>query len=259
MVSATSTNTLGFLVWSFLVSVLGWLIAVINTWADLRKRERGWRVAALALTSKLRAGAVSVGVVSVVAAGMWTIFLVRTAYYDHAQLVELHARDAKRIEADESRLNFYRYNVSTRDPVFGNLMHLLQSFAIYRNGVHGESCVVRVTAPRETLALASMLAQFSIATSNCPTFGPDELFDRNPDLRAETMNGMVPDAIVFHAVRDDKAANELFVQLSSQFKLVRSYEMPAVNDYQTPIGGYAHTVWLQFGSRVKWNGEPAAQ
>ena len=80
------------------------------------------------------------------------------------------------------------------------------------------------------------------------------LGDMDPDETAATMRGMIPDAIVFHAARDDKAANELFMRLSNQIKLVRSYELPSVN-YQTPAGGYVHTVWLQFGSKVKWNSE----
>lgn len=66
---------------------------------------------------------------------------------------------------------------------------------------------------------------------------------------------MVPDAIVFHAARDDRAANELFMRLFNQIKLIRSYKMPNATDCQSPPGGYAHTVWLQFGSQVKWNSQ----
>ena len=255
MVSATSTNTLGFFVWSVLVAVLAWLIAVLNAWLNIRKEQRGWQGLAVAFRSNLKAGSISVGVVFIVAIAMWAVFCVRTVYADHTQFVALHAEDTKRIADEETQVKFYQHNISTHDPVFSNLIYLLQDFAVFRNNVHGETCVVRITAPEQSQPLASAFAQFSVNTSNCPTFGPDELFDRNPDLKGETLNGMVPDAIVFHAARDDRAANELFSRLSNQVKLVRSYNLPSVHDYQTPAGGYAHTVWLQFGSQVKWNSE----
>jgi hypothetical protein len=66
---------------------------------------------------------------------------------------------------------------------------------------------------------------------------------------------MVPDAIMFRAARDDGAALRLFEELGNQIKLVRSYDLPANPKYQVPPGGYAHTIWLQFGSKVKWNSE----
>ena len=234
MVSATSTNTLGFIVWSVLVAVLAWFIAVLNAWLNIRKQQRGWHSVAVAFRSNLKAGSMSIGVVLTVAIAMWAIFFVRTVYADHMQFVALHTHDAKRIADAEAKATFYQHNISTHDPVFSNLIYLLQDFAIFRNSVHGETCVVRITAPEQSQPLASAFAQFSVNTSNCPTFGPDELYDRNPDLKGETLNGMVPDAIVFHATRDDRAANELFSRLSNQVKLVRSYSLPSIHDYQTP-------------------------
>jgi hypothetical protein len=155
----------------------------------------------------------------------------------------------------ERDLEIHRHSVSTTDPVFPNLIYMLQAFAVFRSEVHGESCVVRITAPATSQPLASVFAQLSVATSNCATFGPDAPLNTNPDLESEAMNGMMPDAIVFHAAHDDRAANELFMRLYNQIKLVRSYKMPNATDYQSPPGGYAHTVWLQFGSQVKWNSE----
>jgi hypothetical protein len=255
MVAATSSNTLGVFVWGVLPALLAWLVAVAIVWFRLHKQEQGLPRSIWLAFRNSTAGLVGIGALFVIALVMWTVFTLRTVYYDHEHFVTLHAEDAQRIRDAEAKLAFYRSNISTQDPVFGNIIYLLQAFAVFRNGVHGESCVIRVTAPSESLPLASMVAQFSVATSNCATFGPDELFDRNPDLKTETLQGMVPDAIVFHAARDDKAANELFMRLSNLIKLVRSYDLPSTHDYQTPAGGYAHTVWLQFGSQVKWNGE----
>ena len=58
---------------------------------------------------------------------------------------------------------------------------------------------------------------------------------------------MVPDLIVFHAARDDRAAEQLFIGLGNQIQLKRSYEIPA--------GKAKNFVWLQFGTKTKWNSE----
>jgi hypothetical protein len=95
------------------------------------------------------------------------------------------------------------------------------------------------------MAVASAVAQLSVAVG----------FENNPDLARETLEGMQPGRIVFHAAKDDAAGNELFVRLSELFSLKRSYDLPVSPDYQIPPGGYSHTVWLQFGDHVTWNGE----
>lgn len=186
---------------------------------------------------------------------MWAIFFVRIIYDDHMQLIAQRAGDLRRITQLERDLQVHRHSVSTSDPVFTNLIYMLQAFAVFRGEVNGESCVVRITGAPTSQPLASVFAQFSVSTSNCATFGPDAQLNTNPDLESEALDGMVPDAIVFHAQREDKAANKLFMRLYNQIKLVRSYKMPNVADYQSPAGGYVHIVWLQFGSQVKWNSE----
>jgi hypothetical protein len=255
LMSATSTNTLGFLVWSLLVVVLGWFITALSAWSNLRKQEGGWGAIAPALRTSLKGGGVGVSIIVALAVVMWAIFLVRTVYDDHMQLIAQRASDLRRTTQLERDLQVHRHSVSTSDPVFPNLIYMLQAFAVFRGEVHGESCVVRITAPAMSQPLASLFAQFSVSTSNCATFGPDAPLNTNPDLESEALDGMVPDAIVFHAQREDKAANELFMRLYNQIKLVRSYKMPNAADYQGPAGGYVHTVWLQFGSQVNWNSE----
>jgi hypothetical protein len=159
----------------------------------------------------------------------------------------------------KSELDHRKNEMETSDPVFGNIIALLGAFSSFRTYLQGESCVIVVTAPQDSASVATAVAQLQIATSNCRTLGPDELFDRNPDLYAKTTNGMVPGAIVFHAAKDDVAANQLFSRLSNQLKLVRSYSPQSSTDYLSPAGGYKHTVWLQFGTNVKWIGEMQGQ
>jgi len=218
---ATSTNTLGFLVWSLLVAVLGWFIAAIIAWNNFRKQEGGWRAVAPALKASLKSGGVGVSIIVALAVVMWAILIVRTIYDDHMRLVADRASNLRYVAELERDLQAHRHNVSTSDPVFPNLICMLQAFAVFRGKYMGNR------APLNT----------------------------NPDLESEALDGMVPDAIVFHAQREDKAANELFMRLYNQIRLVRSYKMPKASDYQSPTGGYVHTVWLQFGSQVKWNSE----
>jgi hypothetical protein len=49
-------------------------------------------------------------------------------------------------------------------------------------------------------------------------------------LARETLEGMQAGRIVFHAAKDDAAANELFVRLSELFSLKRSYDLPLSPD-----------------------------
>ena len=147
-----------------------------------------------------------------------------------------------------------RHSIITTDPVFPNIIYMLQAFHIYRTVRHGGPCVLKVTAPRGPGAdLASMMAQFSNSVTGCFTFGPLMTFDQNPELEIEATDGMVPDAIVFHADKDDKAAEQLFINLGNQIKLIRSYK-PPTRDFQVPTPE-ARVIWLQFGTDPKWNSE----
>lgn len=155
-----------------------------------------------------------------------------------------------------NELAIRRHSLQTDDPVFPNTIYLLEAFNIYRHARNGEPCVIRVTAPtRNAAAMASMVAQFSDSVSDCLTFGPDMNFDLNPGLEKEVTDGMVQDAIVFHAARDDIGANVLFSRLGEHIKLIRSYKL-AVFAYSIPKQkGPVRLIWLQFGPDVRWNSQ----
>jgi hypothetical protein len=115
-----------------------------------------------------------------------------------------------------------------------------------------------VTAPMDSSSLASVVAQFSNSVSDCSTFGPFPPGD--PDWDKATNDGMVPDVILFHATREDKAAEELFIHLGNYIPLQRSYKLLAKKYYQLPAGvEHPHIVWLQFGTNVKWNSQQQRQ
>ena len=189
---------------------------------------------------------------------IFTWAAISEIWKDHYSLVKLQVEN----KTLSTSLYKKRHSIDVTDPVFPNIIYLLQAFDGYRHMRKGAPCVLHVTAPEpisDSAALASAFAQFSNSVSDCYTFGPDMLFDLNPDLKKEARTGMVPDAIVFHAARDDKAALQLFDSLSNQIRVVRSYELPAKpvykirQDLELPI-----TIWLQFGTNVRWNSELTA-
>lgn len=59
---------------------------------------------------------------------------------------------------------------------------------------------------------------------------------------------MVPALIVFHAARGDKAADQLFNDLGNYIRFKRSYEI-------RPGSSPKNHIWLQFGTKTKWNSE----
>lgn len=141
-------------------------------------------------------------------------------------------------------------HIYTTEPIFSNIIYLQQAFRSFRGRTivpGGNMCTVRFTAPQETHDFAFTIAQLSIQGSNCATFGP---FDPgiNPDEDRRTINGMVPNKVVFHMAKTDSAANQLFNDLFNYLPLQRSYDGVGTNPDE-------HTVWLQFGSQVNWRVE----
>lgn len=59
-----------------------------------------------------------------------------------------------------TELDVRKNSVFVRDPVFTNIIYLLQDFRIYRGAQQGKPCVIYVTAMPDSLALASTVAQF---------------------------------------------------------------------------------------------------
>jgi hypothetical protein len=147
------------------------------------------------------------------------------------------------------QLNAARNNLDIHSPGANNLMYMLQAFRSYRGMLGGYkpiSCSIRLTAPANSGPIPSTVAQFSIQVTNCTTFGPMPTSD-SPDEERDAVTGMVPEVIVFHSRRGDKAAFALFDNLSSLVPLQRSYEVPK--------GSPENFIWLQFGPNVQWNSQ----
>src|SRR5258705_7908488 len=112
-------------------------------------------------------------------------FLVRTVYDLHQTLADTNQRLIASNENLSTDLEIRKYSISTADPVFPNTIYMLQAFNIYRHALAGAPCQIKVIAPPESAAMASMIAQFSNSVSGCSTFGPMDS-RMNPDVEKET-------------------------------------------------------------------------
>jgi hypothetical protein len=251
-VAALSQTNLSVVAYSIVSPIAVFLI----TLALLRK----WRPGADAseqLKDSAIAGFVGLAVPLGIMATVFAWNIPQAIYDDHRTAGDKYQELTQKNEGLRADLKSRKHSIFTTDPVFPNTIYLLQAFDIFRHARRGTSCVIEVTAPHgEGAAMASMVAQFSNSVSDCSTFGPDMNFDLNPELEKHAMDGMIPDAIVFHATPDDKAANQLFINLGNQIRLVRSYQLPVKPDYQTPPHeGTLSVIWLQFGTHTMWNSE----
>jgi hypothetical protein len=244
MVAAMSTNTLGFLVGAIGISSCIWLAGLGYEWFALRDLRQALGKSVKFLFIDFAGVCLFLGIA-------YPTLVIRTVYFDHTGLKYESQSNKSEVQKLNRELEFRRHNMSAHDPVFTNMTRLLEAFAVYRIRIHGESCAIKITAPDENNEFATGIGNFSNAVSTCTTMGPF-MGITDPDITKETTDGAIPDAIVFHAGRDDKAANELFDNLSNQIKLIRRYDSPEVNN---PRGTYSHVVWLQFGSKTKWTSE----
>jgi hypothetical protein len=252
MVAAFSTNTLGFLTSTLGLVFCIWLVTFLYQWAGTTTPKKLTARCASALSKTARPLLLDLAGLCIFLLIAWPTFVIRTVYFDHSGLV--YANSQQKAKANESRAQvlFLQNNITTTSNVFINIRDLLTAFAVFRQERNNEPCLIEFTAPKETEQLADVFANYSNATSNCQGYGP-AIGSTDPDEIAEATLGMIPDAIVFHAARDDKAANVLFDNLSNRIKLVRRYDLPKVN--QSLRKPRQHTIWLQFGSAVKWNSE----
>jgi len=149
----------------------------------------------------------------------------------------------------ETLVQSRRHSLDTTEPVFPNIIYLLKAFRMYRFAIgHDTKCTVYITAPPGSTQFASMVAQVSIATSNCATFGPhgDQL---TPTLEKEALEGSVPGVITIHAAEHDRAADKLLNSLASVFRVKRGYKPIAQGRLADSVP--SNYIWLQFGANTR--------
>ena len=254
LMSATSSSTLGFFLWTILVAVIAYFAGVLA--AALKLRSKGTvHPFKQALTESLLTGIFSFLGLALLVLLAWAVFVVPTVYSEHQMFVAQNATLTADNATLRKDLNWRKHNISTTDAVFPNLIYMLQAFVFFKRDMNGTSCILYFSAPKETAPLASVMAQLAGPLSGCSPLGPVSADD--PDLDQEVIDGMVTDAIVVHAAKGEKAADKLFTTLGNQIQLKRSYRLlrnPKERS-SSPVQNQQHLVWLQFGKNVKWNSE----
>jgi hypothetical protein len=258
MIRATGTTTLGFVVWTLLIAAMGWAATIAAKWFELKRNKASFPLRSALRDSASSGVSTAVGI-AMLAVIVFCVFVFRTDYDDHDSLVVENKKLVSLNAVVNEEIKKRKTHIYPNEPVFGNVNSLLMAFDMYRHARHGEPCVIWISSPpNATSTLSSEVAQFSNSVSDCFTFGPFP-GGGNPEYDEEAMRGMLPDTVIFHAKKDDKAAFQLFSNLSSLFKTKLSYELPSdiKSHYGLPpqIAGKEEVIWLQFGTEVKWNSE----
>ena len=168
MTAGTSTNTLGFILWTLALAAVGWASTVAARWWKL-KRQNEISPLRSAFSDSLWPGiAFSALAIYGLVAVVFAAFVVCTVYRDHQEFVTAREKIAADKREVDSELELRKHSIPTTDPLFGNLNQLLMAFDVYRHALHGEPCVIWLSETN----LASQVAQFSNSVSDCFTFGP---------------------------------------------------------------------------------------
>src|SRR5260370_39416305 len=248
-------TTLGFDVWTILIAAVGWVATIVTKWFELKRNKTSFPFRS-AMRDSAWAGVFAAAGIGFLVSAAFCVFVVRTVYDDHESLVVQNQKLLSLNTAANEELQKRKIHLYPNEPVFGNINSLLMAFDMYRHARHGEPCVIWISVPpTATSTLSGEVAQFSNSVSDCFTFSGGG----NPESDEEAIRGMVPDTVIFHTKKDDKAAFQLFGNLGSLFKTKLSYELPSNIrlHYSLPpqIAGKEKVIWLQFGTEVRWNGE----
>ena len=224
-VGAYGTTTLGFFLWTLLLAAFGWFAGVAAACIKLWRRQSPHPLRA-ALNDSLLAGVLSATGILLILVSSYVFFFIRTIYRDHQSLVS-HVAVLDKANANLTvQLELRKHGMVAKDPVFTNTISLLMAFDIFRHAQKGKPCVIMITAPSDSNMLPIMVGQFSHSVSDCTTFGPMPS-SIDPDVEKRARDGMVPNKIVFHAARDNKPADQLFMSLGNLIQSQRSYDLPS--------------------------------
>lgn len=253
VIGANGTSNLGFILGSFAIPIVGALLGVTNfRW----RKKQSWNEA---FQNSVEPTILLLIAVVVVQSATFLCLMVRGVYNDHKALVSKNGDLISQLDSANKEINDRKQHTYFLDPAMGNLRSLLMDFDIYRHAQKGRQCVMWFSEPPNAHShLAGEVAQFSNVVSDCFTFGPFP-GDSNPDFEKEASDGMVPDTVVFHMDRNDKAAFTLSGQLASLLPLKISYVPLPNRKAHYSLGpnakGNETVIWLQFGTDVKWSSE----
>src|SRR5882757_2537008 len=91
MIRATGTTTLGFVVWTVLIAVMGWAATIATKWFGLSREKTPFAFRSAMRDSEWSGvfNAAGIGLLVVIA---FCVFVVRTVYDDHVSFVVQEAK-----------------------------------------------------------------------------------------------------------------------------------------------------------------------
>jgi hypothetical protein len=252
VIGANGTSNLGFILSSFAIPIVGALLGIANfRW----RKGQSWSET---LQNSVEPTVLLLIAVVVVQSATFLCLMVKGVYNDHKALVSRNADLTRQLDSAQQEIKDRKQHIYFLDPAIGNLRSLLMDFDMYRHGQKSRPCVMWFTEPRSSRThLSGEVMQFSHVVSDCFSFAAPVM---NPDDEKDALDGMVPDVVVFHMDRNDKAARTLADNLGSLLPIQVSYEpLPKRTEPRYSLGpnakGDETVVWLQFGTDVKWNSE----
>jgi hypothetical protein len=251
-IEENSTSNVGLFLGSIAVPIAAALLGVANFhW----RKKQSWKDT---FQNSVEPTVLLLIAVIFVYFGAFQYLLVRGVYNEHKVLVNGSVDLTMQLDKANKEIEDRKRHIYFLDPAMGNLRSLLMDFDMYRHAQKGRPCVMWFTEPRKSHThLSGEVIQFSHVVSDCFSFGAPAI---NPDDEKDALDGMVPDAVVFHMDRNDKAARTLADNLGSLLPIQVSYEpLPKRTEPRYSLGpnakGDETVVWLQFGTDVKWNSE----
>jgi hypothetical protein len=176
--------------------------------------------------------------------------LIKTVYTDHQNLVKNNTLIKRENKTLHGAVEARRQNLQTTDPAFHNMTDAIRLFMIYRRAIGATaSCRILVTMPKgeEQNNIVGPFITFAVFGSNCPNGDLQNIGVKPENVDDEERKGMIPGAIVFHALPGAKGADGLASGLGNLIQTRRSYTLPTTAS--------ENTIWIQFGTGVKWNTE----
>ena len=170
MTGSTSTNTLGFVLWTVALTVVLWLAGVSTTWWKLRKKSET-NAFLDALKESLTSGVFSAVSVVALVLIVWAGFTVRTVFNDHQSLVERNRELLGRGNGNPHMIFANNQYAST--------INTFQAFTLLRDGDNtipttNNPCHLLITYPEENKLVGQILSSLATA-AHCFVEGPDPL------------------------------------------------------------------------------------
>ena len=238
MVNATSTNTLGFIIWTASLTMVVWFASILlpNFLEERRKVRKGAFIRAL--QASLLNGLLTLAAVAGLTIVVWLGCIPALIYKDHQELMaqnrELRSRQINN-PYEKSFIGSYAYTNTLG--AFGYLVRDPR-----RQPNQRSECQIEITSAPDNKTLALSLR--SIASAMGCYILPEPY---DPDTDSESWNEMehsLPNFAVIHAAKGNIRADGFLAGMSNTFHVQRSYDLPP----DSP----SNLVWLQIGKGSVW-------